>query len=566
MLVVLVWLLCHATALGAVIEVPRDHHDVVTAVAAARPGDVIEIRPGVYPTAGLFVPPGVTLRGLGNDAADVVLDGGQRGRILTARHLTSPVTIQNLTFRNGRADGESVNLQSGGALFIVNSEVIVQNCNFTGNSAAAHGGAVRCVDSPARFSQCVFTDNGASEGGGAIDVSYGSSPLFYQCIFRQNEAAWGGAVSNRGGAEPEFTGCRFVGNVARNTLGFGGAVYADFTAQPRLVGCTFEANRARYGGAIGAFQGSGISIEHCTLVANDSGVEGAGVFCIGSQPQVTSSLVVDNRGAGIAVQGYGTPLVACAGFFGNTGGAVAGTLDEDSAGVYDADPDFCTRDDALGTRYHLATGSPYADAACGILGAWTAGCDDVLPPVTGFEVVRSGSRLVMRWRADADPWNQRFRLTWTSNDVEREVIFARGQDDRYTGVEVLPAGTKADIRVRLYARTESEEWSLQEDTGGDMLQEIPTALGIPLRAWPNPFNPQTTVGFEVPSRQRVRLTVHDLQGKLVRTLLDETLPEGPYETPWNGRDNGGRVVSAGVYMVRAQGANAEARLKITLLK
>ncbi|MCP4571577.1 MAG: T9SS type A sorting domain-containing protein [bacterium] len=562
----LLGLLLLSTAQATVLQVPSDHADVVTAVAAARPGDVIEIQPGVYPTTGLMVPPGVTLRGLGASAADVVLDGENRGRILTARHLTAPVTIQNLTFRRGSATGESANLRSGGALFIINSEVVVQNCNFTANEADAHGGAIRCVDSPARFSQCVFTDNVAVKGGGAIDVSYGSSPRFYQCAFSGNRAAWGGALSNRGGAEPEFTGCRFVDNVATAELGFGGGAYADFTAAPRFLGCTFQGNRARYGGAIGAFQGSGISIEHCTLVANDSAVEGAGVFSIGSAPRLISSLVVDNSGAGLAARDSSEPLVACAGFHGNTGGPYQGTLDGESAGIYDADPAFCSRDDDMGTRYHLTAESPYADAICGVLGAWTPGCESGDPLITGFETARSGSRLVVRWRADEDPYNQWFRLTWTSNEVEREVVFAQGRDDGYTGVQELPSGTKADIRIRLYSKTENEEWALLQDTGGDLVPEIPAMTGIPVRAWPNPFNPQTNVAFELPRRQRVRVTIHDLHGQLVRILLDATLPEGSHEEPWNGRDRAGRVVSAGVYMVRVQGENANSQVKITLLK
>jgi len=565
-LVVLAWLIIQSSALGAVIEVPRDHRNVAAALAAARPGDVIEIHPGVYRTTGLLVPPGVTLRGLGDEASDVVLDGENRGRILTARHLTAAVTIQNLTFRNGRASGESVNLRSGGALFIINSEVIVQNCRFTSNTADAHGGAIRCVDSPARFSQCVFADNVALEGGGAVDVSYGSSPRFYQCVFDGNRAAWGGALSNRGGAEPEFTGCRFLDNTAISELGYGGGVYADFTARPRFIGCTFQGNSARYGGAIGAFQGSGISVENSTLVANDSGVDGGGLFCIGSSPQVVSSLIIGNSGTGISVRQGGAPLVNCAGFHGNTGGSVQGTLDEASDGVLEYAPDFCERDDAVGTRFHLTGDSPYANAACGVLGAWTAGCEGGSPSVTGFEANRTGNRLIVRWRAETDPYNQRFRLTWTANQLEHEVVFAQSRTGHYTGLENLPTGTKADTRVRLYVRTEAGEWALLEDTGGDVLPEIPAASGLSVKAWPNPFNPQTTVGFTLPARQRVRVTIHDLQGKLVRILLDETLPDGPHEEPWNGRDHAGRVVAAGVYVVRVQGTNAAARQKITLLK
>lgn len=547
-------------------ELPRDFRDLATAIDAARPGDVIELRPGTYAASGIIMPAGVTLRGLGADASEVVIAGNGQDRILTCRHLTARVVIQNLTFRDGRADGESVNLQSGGALFMINSEVVVQNCVFENNSATSHGGAIRCVDSPARFSQCVFEGNTAGGGGGAIDVSYGSAPRFYQCIFRDNRAAWGGALSSRGEAEPELTGCRFVRNTATAELGFGGGVYADVTAQPRFVGCTFEDNHARYGGAIGAFQGSGISVENSTLVANDSGVDGGGIFCIGSSPRVVASLIVDNTGTGITVRDGGEPLVDCAGFHGNSGGDVSGPLDSGSTGISNSDPAFCARVDGAGTRFHLTDLSPYLNAACGTLGAWSGGCSDVLPPVSDFSVSRTGNRLVVRWRADADPFNQRFRLTWTAYGTEHEIVFGRTVGGAYTGVEDLPVGTKNDLRVRLYARSEADAWEPLEDTGGDEDPDLPRAVGITASAWPNPFNPQTTVGFTLPSRQRVRVTIHDLQGRTVRKLVDATLPEGPHEKPWNGRDRTGRVVSTGVYMVRVVGEDGEAKFKITLLK
>jgi hypothetical protein len=69
---------------------------------------------------------------------------------------------------------------------------------------------------------------------------------------------------------------------------------------------------------------------------------------------------------------------------------------------------------------------------------------------------------------------------------------------------------------------------------------------------PNPFRPGTVVKFDIAGTngQPVRLEVYDIQGRLVRTLVDEPLRPGSYETRWDARSSDGKRVSAGVYFYR----------------
>jgi hypothetical protein len=83
---------------------------------------------------------------------------------------------------------------------------------------------------------------------------------------------------------------------------------------------------------------------------------------------------------------------------------------------------------------------------------------------------------------------------------------------------------------------------------------------------PNPFNPSTTIRFDIAARGRVTLRVYDVHGALVRTLLDETRDAGPSSASWNGRDDLGRGVSSGLYFSRIE-SNGESRTrKMVLLK
>ena len=86
---------------------------------------------------------------------------------------------------------------------------------------------------------------------------------------------------------------------------------------------------------------------------------------------------------------------------------------------------------------------------------------------------------------------------------------------------------------------------------------------------PNPFNPSTTISFEIPDGDepvRVLLAVYDLRGRLVNTLMDEDLGGGAYSLVWDGKDSAGRKIASGVYFLRLR-AGAESMVrKMILLK
>jgi hypothetical protein len=86
-------------------------------------------------------------------------------------------------------------------------------------------------------------------------------------------------------------------------------------------------------------------------------------------------------------------------------------------------------------------------------------------------------------------------------------------------------------------------------------------------AWrpPNPFNPSTTISFDVPaSGGDVRLELYDARGRLVRTLVSGRRDPGRQEAVWNGRDAAGRRVPSGVYFARLRAAGCDSVVKVTL--
>jgi hypothetical protein len=82
-----------------------------------------------------------------------------------------------------------------------------------------------------------------------------------------------------------------------------------------------------------------------------------------------------------------------------------------------------------------------------------------------------------------------------------------------------------------------------------------------LSAYPNPFNPNTTLSFDVPVNSRVRIMVYDITGRLVQTLADRVYPQGNYRVEFDGS-----VLPSGIYFARLQGTSLSKTQKLVLLK
>lgn len=83
---------------------------------------------------------------------------------------------------------------------------------------------------------------------------------------------------------------------------------------------------------------------------------------------------------------------------------------------------------------------------------------------------------------------------------------------------------------------------------------------------PNPFNPQTTIRFDVPEASEVRIVVYSLLGQEVQTLLADRREVGQHQVVWNGQDMFGRSVATGVYFVRMEAGSFSQVRRMMLLK
>jgi hypothetical protein len=83
---------------------------------------------------------------------------------------------------------------------------------------------------------------------------------------------------------------------------------------------------------------------------------------------------------------------------------------------------------------------------------------------------------------------------------------------------------------------------------------------------PNPFNPGTTIPYSLEEQMQVTLTVFDVAGRRVRTLVDNVQPAGAYSQLWDGTNDAGQSVASGVYLYRLRAGTYEETRKMTLVR
>jgi hypothetical protein len=149
-------------------------------------------------------------------------------------------------------------------------------------------------------------------------------------------------------------------------------------------------------------------------------------------------------------------------------------------------------------------------------------------------------------------------------------------DRNHNGVgEIAACFSKDDLRLLFDGLSGTNVVTVEIfgdlSTGGSfraVLEHTVKAKGGALAASvsPNPLNPEGVLSFATSRAGRVHVAVFDLNGRLVRTLLDETRAAGYQEVVWNGTDGGGRKVASGVYFFRIDSQEGRVVRSATVLK
>ena len=124
-----------------------------------------------------------------------------------------------------------------------------------------------------------------------------------------------------------------------------------------------------------------------------------------------------------------------------------------------------------------------------------------------------------------------------------------------------------DVTYYYWIEAVSESGSSEKIASG----YVTTVKSIPFEfkvssPYPNPFNPSTTIQYEIPENSHVRLVIYDILGREVSVLTDTFVSAGTYESVWDGRNYRGETVGSGVYIFQLIAGSNKTHSKVMFLR
>lgn len=168
-----------------------------------------------------------------------------------------------------------------------------------------------------------------------------------------------------------------------------------------------------------------------------------------------------------------------------------------------------------------------------------------LTAVSGTQV---GSTTTINFTIPLNSGDQYDRIMTTG--VSYPIILALGDNDSYTSQHSNAGYANINIAAPV-ANNDSV---------------VPVNNNITLSSYPNPFNPQTTIKWDMPSNAEVGLQIFNAKGQLVFTMPTANFKAGSHTYTWNGADNSGKSLPGGNYYTRLISPKQTLTLKIIMLK
>ena len=434
-----------------------------------------------------------------------------------------------------------------------------------------------------------------TKGGGGIAIN-GASPTIVNCIIIDNEAAGddtgsGGGIliiADKGASSPTIIGCLIAGNSATGDpdmdAGYGGGICSTGGAIPTIVNCTITKNDASAGGGIACPVGDAIII-NSILWGNTSQI-GDDDIIVGENRMVDISY--SDLGA-INPIGTGT-IIPGDGMLNYPGGVDPLFVVGDAYYHLDnVSPCIGAGDDVLMYHPYAATdidgkSRPGADGGTPDIGADENDRESPLAvSLSAFTATSNGDNIILNWRTESEVNNLGFNV-YRSKRLDGDYV-------KVTPALIMGAGTEATPREysftdeyvvvgrTYYYYIEDMEFSgktnksdIIEITVGEITvgKIIEIKVGKPVKSvsiipknfalfqnFPNPFNPETWIPYQLYQDVSVTIRIYNTRGQLIRSLHLGTKQVGSYITKeraayWDGRDNLAQKVASGVYFYTLQ--------------
>jgi len=214
---------------------------------------------------------------------------------------------------------------------------------------------------------------------------------------------------------------------------------------------------------------------------------------------------------------------------------------------------------------------PTCESTCIVTCSYT--CTTPITMVS-FSAEGTDSNIAVRWTTASQIDNYRFVIYRTTNpdgeftpiaDVRSEGQGVGNTNYVYNDVNVTPGTTYyyqiSDVSIYGY---ETVHPVIASATIGNSMA-VAADFAV-MQNFPNPFNPETTIRFSLPTTSQAQLAVYDMSGRLVRNLVNGQLTAGSHEVTWNATDNAGNTLPSGMYIYRLVAGEHTAAGKMLFVK
>ena len=440
---------------------------------------------------------------------------GKNITVASLFYTTQDTSYISQTIIDGNQNGSVVTFESG-----EDSTAVLSGFTITNGGDTVFGGGIRCVVSNPKLINLIISNNSAGANGGGICCAE-SSPSLDNVIIMNNSAGWGGGVMVHN-SNSSFQNVVIIGNFAW----YSGGGIDIYTCNPGLENVLIAGNQA-------VDKGGGIFIE---LLCN---------------PNLVNVLITDNSAE------YGGGIFSWI----SNSNLINVTLSNNSAdfggGIYcrDANPNLVNC-----ILWNDLPEETYFDESSGP-NSITISYSDIQGGESGIVTNNNGT------------------VNWLEGNIDEDPFFLFSGDDPYQLTELSPCidtGTPDTTGLnlpefdlagnpRIYGDTidmGAYEW---QGTGVGNY-ELPIAY-YQLTNFPNPFNPTTTISFSILEESKIELSIFNIKGQKIKSLLNDQITAGEHSIIWNGEDASGKKVSSGVYLYKLNvNGKTEAVKKCLLVK
>ncbi len=403
----------------------------------------------------------------------------------------------------------------------------------------------------------------SDEVGGGISVIGTNNLLISENVIAGNSASLGGGIYCSNSSPEIMANVIYRNSAYHNTCGGveggrGGGIFCNM-ASPVISGNTIVLNRANNS-------------------QDPDFAGGGGIFCIsGSSPVITSNIICENTVSNTSSSGgihtadvASIPLITCCDVFANSNSDYGGYLDDQMGlnGNFSMKPLFCDSwsDDFSihGLSPCLPGNHPFSED-CGLIGALGFGCNFVGTMVQAYSAAFTGDGVKVSWTL-ADVKSE-FRYSVYRSSSIRE-SFQKIEDPAISIVdheysfldEDLEEGTSYRYQVKIIDEEGEQELF---DTSPI---EIPHAEFCLLQNFPNPFNPSTTIRYYLIENGHVSLSVFDVSGKLVASVINGKMDKGWHQAVWSGQNDAGEPLASGIYFYKLIAGKSAISRKMVLVR